>query len=258
MLDTTSDRMQHQVRIEDSPRRVRVFVDHVAIADSRGVKLLFETDHLPVYYFPRADVRQDLLVPTSQTTHCPYKGDARYWSIQVGNRLIENAAWNYPSPIPSCPEIGDLVAFYWDKVDAWYEEDEEVFVHPRDPYHRVDILESSRHVRIAINGVEVADTRRPRLLFETGLPTRYYIHPLDVRRDLLQPSQTWTRCPYKGIASYWSVAASGEVFTDVAWSYRAPIAESTKLTGLICFYNEKVDVIVDGEPQERPTTRWSR
>jgi uncharacterized protein (DUF427 family) len=123
----TGERTEYTVVLEDSPRRVRVFVDDVAIAGSHRAKLLLETNHRPVYYFPRADVRQDLLVPTDHTTHCPYKGDARYWSIQVGDRLIENAVWNYPAPIPSCPDISDLVAFYWDKVDAWYEDDDEVF-----------------------------------------------------------------------------------------------------------------------------------
>jgi uncharacterized protein (DUF427 family) len=247
----------HQVRVEDSPRRVRVFFNNVAIADSRRVKLLFETNHLPVYYFPLADLRQDLLVPTDHGSHCPYKGDARYWSIRVGDRVAENAVWNYPTPLPSCPEIGDLAAFYWDRVDAWYEEDEEVFVHPRDPYHRVDVLESSRHVQVLIDGVTVADTHRPRLLFETGLPTRYYLHPLDVRLDLLRPSQTHTRCPYKGVASYWSAQVGDAVLEDVVWSYQAPIPESAKIAGLLSFFNEKVDLIVDGERQERPRTRWS-
>ncbi|HWE61311.1 MAG TPA: DUF427 domain-containing protein, partial [Chloroflexota bacterium] len=198
VLEARSATAPHQVTVEDSPRRVRVFFNNVVIADSRRVKLLFETNHLPVYYFPLADLRQDLLEPTDHTSHCPYKGDARYWSIRVADRVAENAVWNYPAPIPSGPAIGDFAAFYWDRVDAWFEEDEEVFVHPRDPYHRVDILESSRHVQVQINGITVADTHRPRLLFETSLPTRYYIPALDVRRDLLQPTHRQTRCPYKG------------------------------------------------------------
>lgn len=146
-----SDPAHHGVAIEDSPRRVRVVVQNEVIADSRRVKLLHETRHLPVYYFPLADLRQDLLIPTAHTTRCPYKGEARYWSVQVGDRLIENAVWNYPHPIAGCPAISDLAAFYWDKMDAWYEEDEQVFKHPRDPYHRIDVLESSRHVEVVAN-----------------------------------------------------------------------------------------------------------
>jgi len=246
-----------RVVVEDSPRRVRVFFGDVAVADSRRVKLLFESDHLPVYYFPLEDLRQDLLVPSAHTTHCPHKGEARYWSIRAGDRLVRDAIWNYPAPINSCPDIRGLAAFYWDRADAWFEEDEEVFVHPRDPYHRVDVLESSRHVRVLVGGEVVADTHRPRLLFETNLPTRYYIPMLDVRREALQPSLTKTRCPYKGVASYWSVGGGGETHRDIAWAYQAPIAESAKIAGLVCFYNEKVELIVDGEPQPRPTTKWS-
>ncbi|MDQ3966496.1 MAG: DUF427 domain-containing protein, partial [Actinomycetota bacterium] len=141
--------------------------------------------------------------------------------------------------------------------DAWYEEDEEVFVHPRDPYHRVDILDSSRHVRVLVNGEVVAETDRPELLFETGLPTRYYIPPEDVREELLVPSDTTTQCPYKGVASYWSVDAGGELFEDLSWYYPEPLPEAAKISGLLCFFNERVDLEVDGEKQPRPRTRWS-
>ena len=132
-------------------------------------------------------------------------------------------------------------------------EEEEVFVHVRDSHKRVDVLESSRHVVVSVNGETLADTRHPRLLFETGLPTRYYVPPEDVRMDLLRPSEKHTQCPYKGTASYWS--AEGE--EDVAWYYPEPIAEQPKLAGLIAFFNERVDIEVDGEPEERPETQWS-
>jgi len=252
-----SDPARHEVAIEDSPRRVRARFNNQTIADSRRVKLVHETGHLPVYYVPLADVRQDLLVPTAHTSHCPYKGDARYWSIRVGGRVAENAVWNYPTPIEGCPPIADLVAFYWDKMDAWFEEDEEVYVHPRDPYHRVDVLDSSRHVEVWVNGVKAADSHRPRLLFETSLPTRYYLPRLDVRMDLLHPTASSSRCPYKGVASYWSVDAGGAVTEDLAWGYAGPLPGAAKIADLICFYNEKVDLIVDGERQERPATPWS-
>lgn len=245
------------VRIEPWPRRVRAVFASEVVADSDGVLLLLEQGHLPVYYFPSEDVRMDLMTPTATTTTCPRKGDASYWTIQVAGRAAEDAAWAYQEPIEDCPDIKGYVAFYWNKIDRWYEEDDEVFVHPRDPYHRVDVLHASRHVRIEIESQIVVETSRPRLLFETGLPIRYYIPPLDVRMDLLQATETSSRCPYKGIASYWSVVTAKGVRTDLAWSYPAPIPECPKIENLICFFNEKVDLFVDGELQERPTSPWS-
>src|SRR5215217_7961226 len=125
---------------------------------------------------------------------------------------------------------------------SWYEEDGEVFVHPRDPYHRVDVLQSSRHVRVFVNREVVAETERPRILFETGLPPRYYIPPEDVREDVLLESEKTTRCPYKGIASYWSVEARGERVGNLVWYYSDTITEATKIEGHLCFFNEKVDL----------------
>jgi uncharacterized protein (DUF427 family) len=142
-------------------------------------------------------------------------------------------------------------------MDAWFEEDDEVFVHPRDPYHRVDVLNSSRHVKVTLGGELVAETRRPRLLFETSLPVRYYIPMLDVKMELLDPSDTISRCPYKGVAAYWSVRAGGTVHPDLAWSYRSPIPECPKIENLIAFFNERVDLEVDEERLERPQTPWS-
>jgi uncharacterized protein (DUF427 family) len=246
-----------RVRTEPNQRRVRVFFGGEAVADSSRTLYLFETAHLPVYYFPRDDVRFDLLEPTSHQTHCPYKGDASYYTVVAGGQRYENAVWAYPDPIDSVPELRDYVAFYWEQADAWYDEDDEVFKHARDPYHRVDVLNSSRHVQVLVDGVVVAESRRPRLLFETGLPVRYYLPKLDVRLDLLEPSPTRTRCPYKGEAAYWSVRAGGSRHEDIVWGYPAPIAEAPKIENLLAFYNEKVDIVVDGVPQERPVTHWS-
>jgi len=247
------------VTVEPTPRRVRVVFDHVTVADSTRALLLLEARHLPVYYFPADDVRFDLLEPTAKSSRCPHKGDASYWTIRVGDRLSENAVWGYQDPLPARADIKGHVAFYWNRVDAWYEEDEEVFVHPRDPYHRVDVLHSSRHVRVELGGQTVAETTRPRLLFETGLPTRYYLPRLDVRMDLLEPSDTTTRCPYKGVASHWSGRVGDLVRKDVAWAYPSPIPECPKIEQLVCFYNERVDATyVDGELQPVPKTPWSR
>jgi uncharacterized protein (DUF427 family) len=246
------------VHIEPNHRRVRALVDGVVIADTIGSIYLFETGHLPVYYIPKQDIRFDLLEHTDRSTHCPYKGDAEYWSIVVGERRVENAVWGYPSPIEGAPDLSEYVAFYWNKVDNWFEEDEEVFVHARDPYKRVDAIRSSRHVEIRLNGETVADTTRPVLLFETSLPTRYYIPKLDVRLDLLRPSMRSTACPYKGTASYFSVAVPGaEIVENIAWVYPTPIPQLPTIENHLCFFNEHVDVIVDGVLQDRPTTKWS-
>jgi uncharacterized protein (DUF427 family) len=232
------------LRIEPSGRRVRAFVGGTPVADSSRVLMVWEPKRLPVYYFPVQDVRSDLL-----------KRSARLkdrWDVEVNGRRIDDAAW-----ASEHPPLKDHVAFRWNKMDAWYEEDDEVFVHPRDPYHRVDVLDSSRHVKVSVEGQVVAETSRPRLLFETGLPTRYYIPKVDVRMDLLQPTSSTTACPYKGRASYWSVKIGDNDLEDLVWSYPAPIPECSKIENLICFYNEKVDIEVDGELQERPKTPWS-
>ena len=243
-------------RFEPTQRRVRVMFAGVAIADSRKVMLMLENRRLAVYYFPVTDVRTDLFVPTTYSSNHPGKGDASFFSVKVGERVAEKAAWRYLQPERS--DLKDYVAFYWDKMDAWFEEEDEVFVHPRDPYHRVDVLNSSRHVKVVVGGVVVAETDSPRLLFETGLPTRYYIPKLDVRLELLTPTNTSTRCPYKGKASYWSVNANGKEFKDIVWAYPAPIPECPKIENLLCFYDEKVDAVyVDGELQPKPVTPWS-
>jgi uncharacterized protein (DUF427 family) len=228
-----------------------------ALADSTSVELLFETGRLPVYYFPRADVRTDLLKASGNTGNDPVKGRTTYFDVLVNGRTIENAAWTCEGISAHGPAIGNLIAFDWNKMDAWFEEDEEVFVHARDPYHRVDVVESSRHIEISVNGTKIADSHRPMMLFETGLPTRYYLPKLDVRLDLLQKSDTHTGCPYKGTADYWSVLADGIEVMDVVWCYETPIPEIPKIAGRLCFYDEKVDVRIDGVLQKRPSTRWS-
>jgi uncharacterized protein (DUF427 family) len=247
----------HMLYFEDSPRRVRVVFNGEIVADSRRVKLMHEAGLLPVYYFPIEDVRMELLEESDHATHCPFKGDASYWSVSVGDRVAEDAAWSYAEPIDSCPPIAGYLAFYWRKMDHWYEEDEEVFVHPRDPYHRVDVLESSRHVRVKVAGEVGAETQRPTILFEAGLPPRYYILEEDVRMELLEASEKTTQCPYKGVASYYSVEAGDGRVEDLVWYYPEPIPEAAKIEGLLAFFNERVDLEVDGEVQERPRTQWS-
>jgi uncharacterized protein (DUF427 family) len=249
----------YRVDFEPCAKRVRAVFGGETIACSTRVMLMRETRYMPVYYFPRVDVRMDLLTRTDHSSFCPFKGDASYWTIDAGSQTAENAAWSYEAPYQETAPIKDTMAFYWDRVDAWYEEDEEVFVHARDPHVRIDILDSSRPVRVTLGGETVAETTRARFLFETGLPTRYYIPAADVRMNLLTPSETRTRCPYKGAAVYWSAALGGAAFEDVAWSYPAPLQESARIKNYLCFFDERVDEItVDGAPVEKPKTAWSR
>ena len=242
---------------DDSPKRIRATFAGETIADSSRAKLLHETGHLPVYYFPEDDVRTDLLEPTDHSSRCPHKGDASYWTLRVGDSVAENAAWAYRDPLDGAPPLAGYVAFYWDKLDAWFEEDEQVFGHPRDPYHRIDAIPSSRRVRVAVNGETVAESTRTTALFEAGLPTRWYLPREDVRTDVLVASETRTRCAYKGLASYHSVRVGDDVAEDVVWYYPEPTREAEPIRDLLCFFNEKVDLEIDGELEEKPKTQWS-
>jgi len=238
-----------QIRGEISPRWIRVKLGGKTIADSRRALIVTETGKLPVYYFPLSDVRTDFLVETDYRRPNANKGEAVYWTLKVGDRAADNAVWGYVSPPPAIAFLDRYVTFRWDAMDAWYEEEEEVFVHARDPYTRVDAIPSSRHVQVVVGGQVVADSRRPVIVYETGLTPRYYLPREDVRADHLQPSETVSRCPYKGQASYWSVRADGNTYPDLAWTYEAPLPEVHEIAGKIAFYNEKVDAIyVDGEP----------
>ena len=246
------------IYLEDFPRRMRARFGGEMIVDSRHAKLLHEHGHLPVLYFPEDEVRMDLLELSDHHTRCPWKGEASYRSVRAGNEVAENAAWHYPEPIEGGPSLAGLVAFYWNALDEWLEEDEPAIGHVRDPYHRVDVVDTSRHVRVLVEGEIVADSRRTRAVFETGLPTRWYFPPDDVREDALVQSDTHTICAYKGVASYWSIRAGGDVQEDLAWFYPEPRHDAERVRGYICFFNERLDIEVDGELEERPQTQWSR
>jgi len=200
----------------------------------------------------------DLLRPTAYSNGVlGARSSVARWTLQSADRTVDNVGWSLVQPDEAHAPLKDYIAFYWSKLDAWYEEDTEVFVHPRDPYSRVDVLPSSRHIKVVVEGEVIAESRRPHLLFETHLPTRYYLPRMDVRLDLLEPSDKTTQCPYKGVARYWSVRAGGAVHKDLVWSYPFPIAEVPKLEGLMSFFNEKVDIYVDGDLEARPRTMWS-
>lgn len=228
---------------EPSPRRVRAEIGGVTVVDSVKAALLLEPGSRPVYYFPRQDVRVGPLEPSGQRVPSVTKGEATYWTLTIGNRRLENALFSHETPPAALARMKGHVAFAADKVEHWYEEDEEVFGHPNDPYHRVDVRPSRRRVRVLAGGETLADTRRALFLFETGHPTRYYLPPEDVRMDLLAPTQRSTVCPYKGRASYWSIKLGERAIADAVWGYLDPLPECPRIKGLLCFYPEKVDAI---------------
>ena len=214
------------LRVEPSPKRVRVMLDGRYVADSYTPLLVWEKPYYPTYFFPRSDVDEAII----DSVHSYMRADGG---------------------------LDDYVALRWHEFDHWFEEDQEVFVHARDPYKRIDILRSSRHVVVSVDGMLVADSKRPTLLFETSLRRRIYVPLTDVRMALLVPSTSRTQCPYKGEAVYWSVQAGKTLHADLVWSYPAPILEAAPIAGLACFYDERVDVTVDGVPQQRPVTSYT-
>lgn len=248
-----------RVRVERSHKRIRAFIAGRLVADSTHPLLVWEVPYYPAYYLPAGDVRA-MLVDTGRTEHSPSRGDATVYDVTIGSEVRTGAARRFLQS--EFPELQDAVRLDWDAMDEWFEEDEPVYTHPRDPYTRVDILASSRRIQVNIGGLEVADSVRPHLLFETGLPVRYYLPMTDVRMELFVPSTTVSHCPYKGTATYWSLAdgapaSDGTARADVAWGYLHPLPESQKVIGRICFYNERADIRVDGVPQERPKTKFS-
>ena len=244
-----------RVRIEHGSKRIRAYLGGELVADTTSPLLVWEKPYYPAYYLPIGDVRTQLLEADGGVTHSPSRGDGRTFTIKAGGKEAPAAALRYDeSPFE---ELRDAFRLEWDAMDAWFEEDEQVFTHPRDPYTRVDILPSSRHIRVDVDGVTIAETDKPTLLFETGLPTRFYLPKTHVRMELLEPTDSESHCPYKGQAEYWSVRVGDDVREDLAWSYRTPLPESQKIAGLVSFYNEKVDIYIDGVLQERPSTKFS-
>ncbi|MFM0101120.1 DUF427 domain-containing protein [Paraburkholderia nemoris] len=243
---------QFDLYIEPSPRRVRVEFGGEVIAQTQNALLVHERGHLPVYYFPADSVRTELLRTADQKTQCARKGEASYWHIDAGGRHAANAVWRYASPSTEAGEaLKDYYAFEWKAVDAWFEEEEELFQHPhaRDPYKRVDAISSSRHVKVWIDDEVIAESSNAVVVFETGLPTRYYLPLQDVRSRLLVPSARLTTCPYKGQARYWSAKIGDKLHEDVVWSYPTPIREIPKIAGLLSFYQERATRFeVDGKP----------
>ena len=249
-----SESSRGSVRVEQGPKRVRAYLNGELVADTRTPFLVWERPYYPTYYLPVSDVHATL-IDADKTEHSPSRGDGEVLHVKVATATAERAALRYPdSPLE---QLRGLVRLDWNAMSEWFEEDEPVYTHPRDPHKRVDILASSRHVRVEIDGVTVAESRQPRILFETGLPPRHYLPLTDVRMDLLRPSDTTSHCPYKGTAGYWGVDTGDGEHPDIVWIYRTPLPESQKIAGLACFYDEKVDVYLDGERQDKPRTPFS-
>jgi uncharacterized protein (DUF427 family) len=243
--------------LDPMPYRIRATCAKETVVDSYQPFLLHETGRLPVYYFPPEDVRRDLLDPTGSRSETDTKGTCERWALRIGEHNVPDAAWSYSVVPEEASFLQGLVAFEWDAMDEWFCEDEQLLGHPRDPYHRIDVHPTSRHVRVLLDAEVLAETRRASVLFETSLPPRYYIPAEDVRTELLEPSSTLTRCAYKGAASYWSVRLGDRLVEDLVWAYRDPQHEAEPVRDLFCFFNERVDLELDGELTERPRTQWS-
>jgi len=236
-------------------KRIRVKFGGETIVDSTDAALLFESSRVPVYYFPWQDFKAELAEKTAHRSHCPFKGDASYWTLNAGGRTAENVVWGYETPFDEAHQLGNHVALYWQHMDGWFEEDEEVFGHARDPHVRLDILNSTRPVRVEIGGQVVAESSRARFLFETGVAPRHYVPREDVRLDLLVPSEQRTVCPYKGEAQYFSYSDGRKSIDNIAWSYPSPLPEAAPIADHICFHKRHADgIYVDGVRQEAPSS----
>lgn len=241
----------HRIFVEGSPKRLRVRVGGRTVLDSTRAKVLHESNLLPRYYVPLADLDDAAFVSSETTSHCPFKGDATYRSARVDDREVTDLVWTYPSPNPELAVLDGLAGLYLEQLgegDEVLEEDEVLVGHPHDPYHRVDAQRSSRHVRVLRGEDVLADTSAPVAVFETGLPARWYVPTSDVDAARLRPSKTTTACPYKGVATYHDVVgADGEVLVgDAVWGYEDPLPEAGPTAGHVCLLGEGLVTEVDG------------
>ncbi len=241
-------------RVEPAPRRVRGFLGHELVFDTTSARYVWEVPYYPQYYVPMADVRTEFLRDENHSQKVQF-GPSRLHSLVGAGHAYKSAARVFDAD--GGGPVAGTVRFEWDRL-RWFEEDEPIYGHPRNPYSRVDALRSHRHIRVELDGVALADTHAPVLLFETGLPTRFYIDPTDVAFEHLEASSTQTLCPYKGVTSgYWSVRLDDTVHPDLAWTYHYPLPAVAPIAGMVAFYNEKLDIIVDGVALARPQTQFS-
>ncbi|MFN2451644.1 MAG: DUF427 domain-containing protein [Candidatus Dormibacteria bacterium] len=238
--------------IEPAPRRIRGLLAGEVVFDTIRARYVWERPEYPQYYIPAVDLRAGLLVD-EQRAQPGTGGVAQSHGLRVGEVTRPNAVQLYTED--ALAGLAGTVHVNWEALDAWFEEDEEIFVHPRSPYTRVDALRSTRHVRIELGGKVLAESSSPVMAFETGLPTRYYLNRTDVNFEHLLPTDTVTSCPYKGKTSrYWSVRVGDTTHADLAWSYDFPTRQLLPIAGLVAFYNEKVDIALDGKLLPRPRT----
>ena len=231
------------IQIVLTPRWIRGKKGEQWIVNSKNALLVNEAGRLPVYYFPIEEVDFRLLRKSKDRIYVEHKGEATYWDIVTEDGIIKNAVWGYENPLPESKRLKGYVTFKWDSIEHWYEENEEIYRHPRDPYTRIDAIPSSRHIQVILNGHVVADSKRPVILFETGLTPRYYLPKEDIKMEYFTPSDLKTQCPYKGWATYLSANVDGKKYENIVWSYQDPVPELPKIKGLYSFYNEQVDVL---------------
>jgi uncharacterized protein (DUF427 family) len=240
--------------VEPVPRRVRAVLGGQVVLDTTAALYVWESPNYPQYYIPVTDVTPGVLVD-EQHVQKLRRGTARRHGLLVGDVARPGSARLYTDDAKD--GLAGTVRFDWSAADAWYEEDEEIFVHPRNPYARVDALRSTRTVRAELEGIVLAESASPVMVFETGLPTRYYLNRTEVNFEHLQATGTVTSCPYKGTTSgYWSVRIGETVHADLAWAYDFPTRQLEPIAGLIAFYNEKVDLSIDGQRLDRPVTHF--
>ncbi len=272
LSDTLLEAMS-QLRVEPTAKRVRAMLDGQTVVDTRRALLVWEPQRVvPGYAAPIADLAGELVpvAPLDRAQTIPlvtlqaggprviesadfalHTTDGEALTVRLAGADLVGAAFRATDP-----DLDGYVLLDWDAFDRWLEEEEEVRGHPRDPFHRVDVRLSSRHVRIELDGELLAESSRPRLVFETKLDPRFYLPREDVVAAL-EPSPTRTICAYKGEAVYFSLEVGGRAMTDIAWSYEAPLPDAAELASYVSFYDERVDVRVDGELRERPQTPWS-
>lgn len=260
-----------ELRAQPVVVRVRADVGDVTVIDTTAARLVWEPRRVvSVYAVPVADIAGRLVAPegsagrgepeaaglppvlTPRQPFAVHSAGGTAYDIETDAATLPGAAY-----VVDDPDLDGYALVDWTSFTRWYEEDQEAVGHPRDPFHRIQCLPSSRHVVVEVGGQVIADTRRPTLLLETGLPPRWYVPREDVRMDLLTPSETRTTCAYKGHAGYWSTTAGGTDLPDIAWSYKDPRHDADEVRDLLCFYAEHTDTVVDGDRGGRPVTEWS-
>src|SRR5262245_56413276 len=222
-------------------RRLRVKLADKWIADSEDVLVLYEPGHYPVAFFPLADVRTGVLVSENPATRSPNFGNTEWFTVTVGDRRVTLGAWRYTAPPDYAGELRGRVAFTWRAMDAFYEEDERIVGHAADPYHRIDIRQSSRHLVVRDDARVIADTKRPLVLYESGFAPRWYVPRADIEESALIPVEGQTFCPYKGLASYYDIGDHEKA----AWSYLRAWPEVARVSNLVSFEPDLIDVFLD-------------